>query len=85
MAQTTETEVLDPHENSQRAVLEHDSPDGNAPDKQPPKIKTPRLKLSRLVLLSVLLIAAAGALSWWLYARNYESTDDAQIEGTWTS
>jgi hypothetical protein len=80
-AQTTETEVLDPHENSQRAVLEHDSPDGNAPDKQPPKIKTPRLKLSRLVLLSVLLIAAAGALSWWLYARNYESPDDAQIEG----
>jgi hypothetical protein len=32
MAQTKETEVLDPHENSQRAVLEHDSPDGDAPE-----------------------------------------------------
>jgi hypothetical protein len=35
MARTTETEVLDPHDNNQRALLEHDSSDGNAPDKQP--------------------------------------------------
>lgn len=82
MAETMETEVLDPHDDNQRALLEHDSPDGNAPDKkQPPKVKTPRPKRSRLLLLTVLLIAAAGAMSWWLYARNYESTDDAQIEG----
>lgn len=82
MAQTTETKVLDPHDNNhQRSFLEHDSPDGNAPDKQPPNIKTTSPKRSRLVLLGVLLIAAVGAASWWLYARNYESTDDAQIEG----
>jgi membrane fusion protein, multidrug efflux system len=81
MARTTESEVLDPHDNIQRALLEHDSPDGSAPDKQPPKIKTPRPKLSRLVLLGFLVVAGAGVTSWWLYARNYESTDDAQIEG----
>jgi membrane fusion protein (multidrug efflux system) len=33
------------------------------------------------ILLFVLGIAVAGATWWWLESRNYESTDDAQIEG----
>jgi membrane fusion protein (multidrug efflux system) len=33
------------------------------------------------VLLSVLFVLLAGGLIWWLTARNYESTDDAQVDG----
>ena len=29
----------------------------------------------------VLVIAAVGALLWWLHSRQYEDTDDAQIDG----
>jgi membrane fusion protein, multidrug efflux system len=37
---------------------------------------------SMLVIFSVVLvIAAAGGLLYWLYARHYEDTDDAQIDG----
>src|SRR6516164_472841 len=33
-----------------------------------------------LVFLAAALAAAAG-ISWWLHARHFESTDDAQIDG----
>jgi membrane fusion protein (multidrug efflux system) len=32
------------------------------------------------IFFIVLLLAAVGALLWWLHARNYESTDDAQVD-----
>ena len=41
----------------------------------------PRAKLSRWVLLLALAIVLLGTAVWWLTSRNYESTDDAQIEG----
>jgi membrane fusion protein (multidrug efflux system) len=54
---------------------------GNAPlDRSlvPPQRKpVPRWALAAL---AVILVAIIG-LSWWLYARRYESTDDAQIDG----
>jgi membrane fusion protein (multidrug efflux system) len=34
-----------------------------------------------VILLVVVLVVAAGALSYWLYARRFETTDDAQIDG----
>jgi membrane fusion protein, multidrug efflux system len=33
-----------------------------------------------LVFATVLLVVAAGALVWWLHARQFEETDDAQID-----
>lgn len=36
---------------------------------------------SRWVALFAVLVLAAGAVAWWLHSQNYESTDDAQIEG----
>jgi len=35
----------------------------------------------RTLLAVALLTAAATSLSWWLYARQFESTDDAQVDG----
>ena len=43
----------------------------------PPKTKISRKHLL-IVILAVLLVAG---LCYWLYARHYESTDDAQVDG----
>ena len=34
-----------------------------------------------LVLLSILFVLLVGGLIWWLTAHNYETTDDAQVDG----
>ena len=44
----------------------------SAPEKKRPKL---------LIPLAILLIVAVGVGIWWLNARNYENTDDAQIDG----
>jgi len=73
MPRTIETEVVDMEEIAppQEAAAEKDERKSRAPRRQP----------SRWILLSVAAIAIAGASLWWLDSRNYESTDDAQIEG----
>jgi len=35
----------------------------------------------RIILAAALLVATAAGLSWWLYARQFETTDDAQVDG----
>jgi membrane fusion protein (multidrug efflux system) len=45
------------------------------------KSKVPSRKLSRWILLAFSAAAVASASLWWLHSQNYESTDDAQIEG----
>ena len=37
--------------------------------------------LKRILLAAGLLAAAAMGLSWWLFARQFETTDDAQVDG----
>src|SRR5260370_40017014 len=82
MARTMETEVghmqtpVRPH-----AVEEHDSPEKAVAEKPGSGGNAPSRKLSRWILLLVSAIAVAGASLWWLHSQNYESTDDAQIEG----
>jgi len=34
-----------------------------------------------IVLGAVILVAVSAGLSWWLYVRPFESTDDAQVDG----
>lgn len=46
-----------------------------APEERPP----PRRRLVRRVLPIAAVLVVAGAVLWWLHARNYEDTDDAQI------
>jgi membrane fusion protein (multidrug efflux system) len=82
MARTIETEVVGVQETAQPpAIGKQDSPDKAGPEKQELKTNPPRGNRSRWILLFTLALAAAGATSWWLSSRNYESTDDAQIEG----
>jgi membrane fusion protein (multidrug efflux system) len=41
-----------------------------------------RRRLPRwLLLLPIAILSVAAATTWWLYARQFEYTDDAQIEG----
>jgi membrane fusion protein, multidrug efflux system len=52
---------------------------------QPPKADAPLStrprRVPRWALFLAPIIVVAVLLSWWLYARDFESTDDAQIDG----
>src|SRR5260370_15209530 len=43
--------------------------------------KTAAKKSIRFRLLAVHLVLAIAGFSWWLHARNFEDTDDAQMDG----
>jgi membrane fusion protein (multidrug efflux system) len=76
MARTVEAEVVEMQETVRP------NPSVNAGTAKPElENKAPSSKLSRWILLAVFAIAVAGASAWWLHSQNYESTDDAQIEG----
>jgi membrane fusion protein (multidrug efflux system) len=79
MARTIETEVVETMPSE--AIGKHDSSDQEGREKEQLKGNAPRGKRSRWILLFAGALAAAAVASWWLNARNYESTDDAQIEG----
>jgi membrane fusion protein (multidrug efflux system) len=52
-------------------------------EKDGPAARTaPAAKKSiRLRVAAVVLVLAVGGFLWWLYARNFEGTDDAQVDG----
>jgi membrane fusion protein (multidrug efflux system) len=74
MAQILETEVMEPAQPS--------GAENKAGSEKPlPESKAPSRSYSRWIILLVALIAVAGVTIWWIGSQNYESTDDAQIEG----
>src|SRR5437870_4888490 len=82
MAHAVETELVERLETLRPEALgRHDSPDKAGTEKQEPKSKAPRGNRSRWILLFAVALALTGGIVWWLNSRNYESTDDAQIEG----
>jgi membrane fusion protein (multidrug efflux system) len=82
MARTTETEVVDLEKTLRpREVEGHDSSEKTSSEKPESGRRVSSRKLSRWMLLLASAIAVAGASLWWVYSKNYESTDDAQIEG----
>ena len=79
MAQTIETEATD-MEKTIELHKEHDSPNQADTRKQESQSNT-TINWSRWILLFISGMAFTGVTLWWLHSRNYESTDDAQIDG----
>ena len=51
------------------------------PQEPRPRFVSPPRRLPRWAWFALSTIAVVVLLSWWLYARHFESTDDAQIDG----
>src|SRR5258708_1273051 len=82
MARTIETEVeVSQEAMPSEAMGKDDSSDQEGTERQQLKGNTPTWRRSPWVLFFAGALAGAAATSWWLNSRNYESTDDAQIEG----
>src|ERR1700680_3955808 len=78
MAPTIETAVVDVEETAPPRAVENHKPAAERPEAAP---KSPSRKPTRWILLLVFAAAVAGVSVWWLRSQNFESTDDAQIEG----
>ena len=77
-----EAEVEALQETARPHVVETRAPAGKLPgDKPESPSEVPSRRLSRWILLLAAMIAVAGASLWWVRSQNYESTDDAQIDG----
>src|SRR5580698_225489 len=82
MARTVETELVGTQETvRQREVPKHGSLEQPGRESQDPAKKAPSRRVSRWMLLVVFGVALTGTSLWWLHSQNYETTDDAQIEG----
>jgi membrane fusion protein (multidrug efflux system) len=80
MPRTVERQVID-LEKTARPREADDAAEKTGSEKPESGSKVSSRKLSRLVLLTIFAIAVAATSLWWLHSQNYESTDDAQIEG----
>ena len=65
---------------------------GRPPDREQPheeqreKPRDPRMaRRTRIVVIAVAAVLAVSALLWWLHARHFENTDDAQIDANITA
>jgi membrane fusion protein (multidrug efflux system) len=77
-----ETEVEDLQATARPHVVEIREPAAKLAGDQPESPSAvPSRRLSRWILLLAATIAVAGASLWWVRSQDYESTDDAQIEG----
>ena len=77
-----ETEVENLQATARPHVVEKREPAAKlAGDEPESPTEVPSRRLSRWILLLAATIAVAGASLWWVHSQDYESTDDAQIEG----
>jgi membrane fusion protein (multidrug efflux system) len=82
MARTVETEIEDLQETARPHVVENSELDEERSSEKPESSRqAPRSRLSRWFFLSAAMLALAGVSLWWIHSQNYESTDDAQVEG----
>jgi membrane fusion protein (multidrug efflux system) len=76
MATTIETEAED------LQVVQKREPSAKSGGEKPASASgVSSRRFSRWILLLSAVIAVSGASLWWVHSQNYESTDDAQIEG----
>jgi len=80
MPRTVERQVID-LEKTARPREADDAAEKTGSEKPESGSKDSSRKLSRWVLLTAFAIAVAATSLWWLHSQNYESTDDAEIEG----
>jgi len=66
-------------ENKAQEAKPKDDEQKSDAEKKPVDPATKRRRIILGVAIGIVLIA--GGVAWWLYARTYESTDDAQIDG----
>lgn len=82
MAQALETELIETEETERPRRSFGERPEEHQPGGGDRREKKPSSRsFSRWVLAAGTVITLAGTFVWWLHARNYESTDDAQVEG----
>ena len=82
MGRTIETQVEDLQETARPQVVPKREPSAEAGAEKPDSTKiVPGRRLSRWIFLFAAAVAVGGAALWWVHSQNYESTDDAQIEG----
>jgi membrane fusion protein (multidrug efflux system) len=67
-------------EREQPARVDRGSDKPVAPVKDPAKTRRRRIRVAIAVA-----VVAVGALLWWLHARRFEDTDDAQVDGNITA
>jgi membrane fusion protein (multidrug efflux system) len=88
--------VHEPDEQARRRANDEErspaTPENKSPEPKPKddeqksdaetKPVNPATKRFRIILgVAIGIVLIAGGVVWWLYARTYESTDDAQIDG----
>ena len=77
-----EAEVEDLQETARPHVVETRAPSAKRAGGEPESPgEVPTRRRSRWLLPLAAVIAVAGSSLWWVHSRDYESTDDAQIEG----
>jgi membrane fusion protein (multidrug efflux system) len=76
---TAEQQTSEPVDQSSAAKTQVREPN-SGPAKEAPEAQGKRGRML-VIFVVVLVIAAAGGLLYWLHARHYEDTDDAQIDG----
>ncbi len=74
--QEPESEILQ----EDAAIDVRSEANASAPPSKRPSEKTPGRKRALLIFAAVVLIAAVGGVSFWMHARQFEDTDDAQVD-----
>jgi membrane fusion protein (multidrug efflux system) len=74
--QEPETEVLQ----EDVAVVTRSGAKPSAPSSKPPAESAPGRKRALLIFAAVVLIATVAGTSFWMHARQFEDTDDAQVD-----
>jgi membrane fusion protein, multidrug efflux system len=75
------TTLTIPPESSGASHKDSGEPDQPPPMPAPPNETPGNRRRSIAIALSVGVLVAIGAIGYWLYSRNYETTDDAQVDG----